>query len=104
MTSQKLLPPSPSQRRPLSAARLTLRRRLNVALLVGLFGAGILATDLLAAIAAQTRDLVIGDTSSSGETEQVEDWVETSRAAQEAGPPSGSNNVASIPARCLRVY
>ena len=62
-----------------------------MALLVGLFGAGILATDLLAAIAAQTRDLVIGDTSSSGETEQVEDWVETSRAAQEAGPPSGSN-------------
>ena len=88
MTSQKLLPPSPSQRRPLVAARTTLRRRLNLALLVGLFGAGILATDLLAAIAAQTQDLVIGDSSPSGETEQVEDWVESSRATQEAGPPS----------------
>ena len=70
-----------------------------MALVVGLFGAGILSTELLVAIAAQTRDFMAGSSSPNGDTEQVEDWIEASRAAKDAGPPKAngeSNNSTSL--------
>ena len=73
-----------------------LRRRLNVAVLVGLFGAGLLSTELWTAITAQTQDLMVGNNTPAEQTDQVDGWVAASRAGQEAGPPKGEQTTTTL--------